>query len=1151
MVFLSELNMFSHDVPQLMTHISPKYNFSVNSEDKHDTEASFNKNKTHGGTMILWKKDLEPYISIFPTSTSSFLPLVYSPPGSPTTVHIALYLPTSGQEAEFVDQITELKNKIEEILTIHPGSIVFLRGDSNVNPNNRQRSRIFANFCEELKLKNIPTNHKTYHHFVGQGAFDSSIDVILHSNSAPNQEEITKVLCQNIYPEIDSLHDAIVSRVSLPCEPLPDQQILLLPAPKIVHNRHRICCNDDKFPDYQDKVVTHLERIRKEWLIPTSSLSVSVLLDTTNQILSQAARDTNYHVPLMIAPKPKYLKPSKDLQEARRNLRAAHKVLKKSKSNYGDNLVEKETVFKKARQVYRHLCRVEIHKDDLKRDSELFSVFSSSSPPIFKSIRALKSSAAASVPFLTIGEKNGEYQKTYPADMVGDGLYHSIAELKTQDKTKLVASSKYSEWAQDFKYILAISEQQCDIPPISVEMSTKILKRMKPHVIDFWSITPSHFLYAGEQGAVHFNFLMNRIILEINTASVKELNTVLALLLYKGHGKPKTSARSYRTISTCPVLAKALDMYVHDLFIDLWNEAQAKTQYQGQGSSHDLASLLITETVQASLFTSNQFIYLLFLDAKSAFVTVVIEFLIRNLYLTGQTGNSLHYLKNRLANRITYCTWNRSTMGPIVDEHGLEQGGNNSSDLYKVYNNELLEKVQKSKLGVPLGEGLVVSCVGQADDVCLLSNDLYSLHNLLQLTLNYCQQFHIQLCADKTKLLKISHASDTSLTFFNPLAIYDQKIEFSDQAEHVGVIRSPSGNLPHLLGRICAHKKSKAALLSSGVARRHRGNIAAALRVHTIYSLPVLLSGIPSLLLSSYEMNIIDSQHRCTLSSLLKLYPTTTHAFTYFMAGSLPAKAIVHQRQLSLFSMICHLPEDPLHVRAKYALTCLPPSHRSWFKQVRDICCLYDLPHPVQLLTDPVSKESFKKLVRSKVVSFWELKLRQETLSLSSLVFFKPAYHSLTKPHPMLWTPGPNPFEVSKALVQCKMLSGRYRTEALASHWSQNKLGYCLNKTCSEVSEDLQHILIECPSYQASRDSVMQLWLQCTHPLLLPILVSILEGSPFDLLQFILDASVHPEIITLKQNYGDVILKIVFHLTRTWCFVLHKERAKVLGHWPK
>ena len=90
---------------------------------------------------------------------------------------------------------------------------------------------------------------------------------------------------------------------------------------------------------------------------------------------------------------------------------------------------------------------------------------------------------------------------------------------------------------------------------------------------------------------------------------------------------------------------------------------------------------------------------------------------------------------------------------------------------------------------------------------------------------------------------------DTSFTFFNPLAIYDQKIEFSDQAEHVGVVRSPGGNLPHLLGRICAHKKSKAALLSTGLASRHRGNVAAALTEHNIYCLPALLSGVPAFFL--------------------------------------------------------------------------------------------------------------------------------------------------------------------------------------------------------------------------------------------------------------------------------------------------------------
>jgi hypothetical protein len=87
----------------------------------------------------------------------------------------------------------------------------------------------------------------------------------------------------------------------------------------------------------------------------------------------------------------------------------------------------------------------------------------------------------------------------------------------------------------------------------------RILQNMKESVSDHQSITPLHYKNAGLEGLLHLNFLMNKVIQEVNTASsAEELNTVLALLLHKGHGKPKTSDRSYRTISTCPVLSKAL-----------------------------------------------------------------------------------------------------------------------------------------------------------------------------------------------------------------------------------------------------------------------------------------------------------------------------------------------------------------------------------------------------------------------------------------------------------------------------------------------------------------------------------------------------------------------------------------------------------------
>ena len=74
-------------------------------------------------------------------------------------------------------------------------------------------------------------------------------------------------------------------------------------------------------------------------------------------------------------------------------------------------------------------------------------------------------------------------------------------------------------------------------------------------------------------------------------------------------------------------------------------------------------------------------------------------------------GDALLLLNNRLANRRTYLDWNKTIMGPIIDEHGVEQGGINSSDFNKLYNNEFLETLQKSCQGVQMGSKLTISAV--------------------------------------------------------------------------------------------------------------------------------------------------------------------------------------------------------------------------------------------------------------------------------------------------------------------------------------------------------------------------------------------------------------------------------------------------------
>ena len=506
---------------------------------------------------------------------------------------------------------------------------------------------------------------------------------------------------------------------------------------------------------------------------------------------------------------------------------------------------------------------------------------------------------------------------------------------------------------------------------------------MKKNVSDIYSITALHYLNAGQEGLCHFNFLLNAIISNVNNAKLEELNLVHGLILFKGHNKPKTSDRSYRTISSCPFLAKAADLYLRDLFHTHWDRCQADTQYQGEGSNHDLAALLVTEVVQFSLNVSKKPVFLLSLDAQSAFDRCLRQVLTTQLYKAGVTGSAITFITNRLANRATIYQWEDNMMGPTSDDTGFEQGGINSSDFYKLYNNEQLITSQMSRLGVNINSG-VISAIGQADDVVLVANTIDDLNLLVTITKTYCKKYRVTLVPSKTKLLVYAnpeHKHQVDIAqLLNPINIDDVAVKFSNEAEHVGIVRNISGNLPNLLTRINCHKRSLGSLLTAGLAHSHRGNPAASLRVHKLYASPVLFSGLASLVLTKSEVGVIDSHFLKTLQRIQRLHDKTPRAVVLFLAGSLPGEAVLHIKQLTLFSMICRLPQDPLNHHAYYVLSCLPKAANSWFHHIQNICLRYSLPHPLKLHQYPLSRSKFKTLVKKNVTEYWENLLRTETL---------------------------------------------------------------------------------------------------------------------------------------------------------------------------
>ena len=104
-------------------------------------------------------------------------------------------------------------------------------------------------------------------------------------------------------------------------------------------------------------------------------------------------------------------------------------------------------------------------------------------------------------------------------------------------------------------------------------------------------------------------------------------------------------------------MAKAIDLYLRDLYHHHWDSCQADTQYQGHGSNHELAALLVTEVIQHSINVSKRPVFLLALDAQSAYDRCLRQILSTQLYKADVTGSALTFIDNRRANRAAVYQW--------------------------------------------------------------------------------------------------------------------------------------------------------------------------------------------------------------------------------------------------------------------------------------------------------------------------------------------------------------------------------------------------------------------------------------------------------------------------------------------------------------
>ena len=173
---------------------------------------------------------------------------------------------------------------------------------------------------------------------------------------------------------------------------------------------------------------------------------------------------------------------------------------------------------------------------------------------------------------------------------------------------------------------------------------------------DIFSITPTHYLAVGVCGVTHFQALLNLLVTNVNLATLEEINLAWAVMRHKGGSKPQHLTKSWRCISTCPLVAKAMDLYVFGLHKEEWEAVATPTQFMRDGSSHELCALALPEAISHSTKNLKLPIVHVYLDKESAFDSTLKEHIVSAAFSASNhtPSQSILYLAHQLSSRKTF-----------------------------------------------------------------------------------------------------------------------------------------------------------------------------------------------------------------------------------------------------------------------------------------------------------------------------------------------------------------------------------------------------------------------------------------------------------------------------------------------------------------
>ena len=267
------------------------------------------------------------------------------------------------------------------------------------------------------------------------------------------------------------------------------------------------------------------------------------------------------------------------------------------------------------------------------------------------------------------------------------------------------------------------------------------------------------------------------------------LKTGVLTPVFKRKGS-KNHSTSYRGITILPVICKIIEAILKERISPHCDRAQNPYQRSFTRNASPMNAGLIVEEFLRESKDNNLTAHLILLDAKSAFDVVDHAHMLRRLFHIGVQDKHWSLISSLHEDASSVVKWFGEQSNSFKIHQGVRQGGIVSTDLYKIYQNPLLNRIQHSGLGARVGN-VTCNISGCADDLAVNVNSRREGQVLVNASTDHANMERYLLQVDKSVMVTVTpRDSNNIVNTTEPITMNGKEMKTVESAMHLGIHRT-------------------------------------------------------------------------------------------------------------------------------------------------------------------------------------------------------------------------------------------------------------------------------------------------------------------------------------------------------------------------